>query len=63
MNPDPVAGAAAEPRVKPVAEVCGAVPRPNVEVGAPKEKPPPPAVLFAAVPKLKELVAAAGVAV
>lgn len=65
VNPDPAAGAAAEPKASPAAAaavVCGAVPRPNVlaAAGVPNENPEPPAagaaaaVLFAGVPKLKE---------
>lgn len=55
VNPDPAAGVAVEPKVNPEAAVVvgGAAFIPNVVVGAPKEKPPPAAVDFAGVPKLK----------
>lgn len=54
VNPEPAAGAVVEPSVSPAAVVVvGAEPRPKEVLGAPKEKPPPDAVLWAGFPKVK----------
>lgn len=54
MNPVPGAGAVVEASVRPAAVVVwGVEPRPNDVVGLPNVKPPPVAVLWAGVPKLK----------